>query len=159
MYLTIHTPTSLIIGSQVNNPLLAFIFAFIAHLILDIIPHDPIELRDWNKNREVKKFLLIACIDSIILGIFLVILFLNQKLDINNYSLLVAILGGLMPDILWGLNDLTKKKIKILNKYGYFHYKILHPIIKKGYHIPWKYSLLSQVGIFVLMLWIYLKII
>lgn len=162
MYLSVHTPTSLIIGSQVGNPLLAFIFAFIAHLILDIIPHDPIIFKDfdqWTDKKKIKKFFIMACIDFVVLGIFLIILFLNQKLNLNNYSIWAAIIGGILPDILWGLNDLSGKKIKILNKYGYFHHKILHSMIKKDSLLPWKYAILSQTIIFVLSLWIYLKII
>lgn len=159
MYLTTHTPTSLIIGSQISHPLLAFILGFIAHLILDIIPHEDKNLSKWLRKNWIRRSLFIVCLDFILIAILLLILYANQKLNLNNYSIWAALLGGYMPDILWGFDDLFKGKIKILKLYHRFHNDIMHTIILKNFFIPTCYSIPIQIITFILTLWAYLKIV
>jgi len=156
MYLTVHTPTSLIIGSQINQPIISFILAFLAHFVLDIIPHDPQELHKWAKKNHLKRTFYIAFIDVALVSIFLFILWQNGKLTFNA-PMILAIIGGIMPDILWGLDDLSKGKIKILNVYHKIHHKI-HQLVCPRIFISLKQAVLIQGAIFILTLWIYLKL-
>ena len=107
MYLIVHTPTSLIIGTLISNPLLAFILAFIFHLGWDILPHDPKTIKDGTSwSGRIKKMALTALIDLCLVFVLLIILGQFNKFNWN-LNLMAAVMGGLFPDILWGLNDLT----------------------------------------------------
>lgn len=158
MYLTVHTPTSLIIGSQIHQPLLAFILAFLAHLILDIIPHDPEKIQEQSNKKTIKRLTYFAFIDLILIIILMAILWQNNKINLST-SVLAAVVGGIMPDILWGLDVLTQRKIKVLNIYHRFHSKFIHCLIISKISIPLKWVVLVQSTVFILTLWIYLRII
>lgn len=157
MYLTVHTPTSLIIGTQIHQPFLAFIFAFLTHLILDIIPHDPIKLADKPDKKTIKRLAIATGIDLILVVILLAVLSQKDKLDLN-LSIFTAVIGGIMPDILWGSDVLTKDKIKVLKIYRAFHSKFLHCLIISKGCLSIKWSVLVQASVFIITLLIYLAI-
>lgn len=156
MYLTIHTPTSLIIGTQIHEPLLAFIFAFLGHLILDIIPHDHEHVEERPDKKTIKKYFYSAIIDLSMVAIFLLVLWQNDKLNLS-WSILAAIVGGILPDFLWGIDTLTQGKNKILSAFHHFHNKIHRLVIRSGF-IPLKWVILVQAAVFVLTLFWYLTI-
>ncbi len=153
MYLTVHAPTSLIIGSQIQNPILAFVLAFIFHFILDIIPHDSIKTK--NKKYTIKQFFLMGVADFCCILILFIILWNTNNLKLN-YSIIFAFFGGILPDILWGLNLLFKRKIKILNYFHKLHSKNDKLIYS---YLPTWVALVAQTLFFIIPLWIYLKII
>jgi len=142
----------------VSNPLLAFILAFIFHLILDIIPHEPLELHNWINKNKIKKYVFCVGTDLILLITFLSILYFTHKLNLN-LTILAAIIGGLFPDVIWGIDGLIKLKTKIIRDFNQFHVEFLHKIIYTKKYIPVKYVILIQLAIFVLTLCIYLRII
>ncbi|MBU4482126.1 hypothetical protein KKC16_01600 [Patescibacteria group bacterium] len=155
MYMTVHTPTALLIGVATHNPILAFVLAFISHFLLDIIPHDSIKTKDRIKN--VKHFLKLGSIDLICLFGFLVILYFTKNLDCEA-SIIAAIIGAVLPDFIWGINMLTNKKIKILNLYSIFHSKIIDKKIVYPF-VPTWVAFITQTLIFTIPLWVYLIVI
>lgn len=158
MYLVVHTPTSLIIGALVSNPLLAFILAFFFHLGWDIVPHDHKIINSHASHSEkIKKMAWLAFIDLSFTLILLIILWQINKFDWR-INLLAAVVGCVLPDILWGLNDLTNKKFKLLSKYGEFHNKVIHQMINKKVYIPIQWAVLIQLVVFVITIFVYLKI-
>lgn len=158
MYLTVHTAPSLIIGASTGNPILAFIFAFITHLILDIIPHDPKKLENSPNKKTVIKLFYYALIDLTLI-IFLLLILWNQNKFSLNLTMFMALAGGIAPDVLWGFEILTKHKIKILKIYRNFHSNFIHTLVYKKKYLPLPWVILSQGFIFITTLWIYLKII
>lgn len=159
MFLTTHTSASLIIGALIANPLAAFVLAFIFHLFLDIIPHEPKLINDFDDwFKKIKKYILIACIDFIIIIIMLGVLWYYKKISFSS-AMIWAIIGGILPDVLWGINDLFKKKIKILNIYSKFHNIFLHKIIYKKIYLPTHFAFLIQIIFLIIFLVIYLRIV
>jgi len=157
MYLIVHTPASLIIGSQINQPVLAFSLSFLAHLVLDIIPHDPKLINDWQNKNPISRTAVIATIDIILIIFFCYILYSCHKLNFS-ISVLFAIIGGIIPDALWVFDNLTHGKISVIQKYHKLHHR-LHTVIYKEMFISLKYAILTQILIFIITLWVYLKII
>ncbi len=163
MYLSVHTPTSILIGSQINQPLLAFLIAFVAHLLFDIIPHDPIVTGKWNWGQyqgwqKILKVLFILFFDLAFLCLFLICLYLSKKINFSA-SIIWAIIGGILPDVVWGLDEVFNGKIKILKIFHQFHSHFIHSLISKSFHIPLKFAILIQSLFFILPLIIYLAII
>ena len=149
MYLTIHTPFSLIIGKLISNPLLAFILAFVFHFVLDAIPHDPLT--------SLNIFVISAYIDLFLLSILIYILVRKKKLKLNT-TYFCAILGGMFPDIILALNILTLNKIKILQIITHFHSSIVHKLIYPNIFISLNWAILIQGITFVLGLLLFLKL-
>lgn len=152
MYLTVHTPFSLIIGKKIKNPFLAFTMAFIAHFILDAIPHDPA----WQGATQLNFFIIIA-VDFLLLFFFLLIIRKYQKNILKSVSILSAIAGGIVPDILWGINIISPIKFDFIVQYQNFHH-FVHLIFVDNIFIPWQLVVLVQGGTFILGLIYYLKI-
>lgn len=155
MYLTIHTPTALLISTITNNPILAFVLAFVSHFLLDIIPHDSVKTK--NKIKDIKYFFKLGWIDSACLLSFLVILYFTKNLYYDS-SLIAAMIGALLPDFIWGINMLTNKKIMVLNLYHKFHSEIIDKKIVYPLAPTWV-AFIVQTLFFAFPLWIYLIVI
>ena len=149
MYLTIHTPLSLILGKKIKKPILVFILAFLVHLILDSIPHEIISKHNYY-------FYIIMICDLILLSSLLYILYKQNKIKFNLITI-TAILGGIMPDALWFLNDLTFNKIFFLNSYSQLNI-FIHKIFYPPVFIPWYLSIIIQLFTFAITLLIFYKI-
>jgi hypothetical protein len=85
-----HATTGAAIGYKVGNPILAFIFAIIFHLILDKIPHF------WPGLQKNKRYYVIANYIFII-GVLVYILNINLK---NQTGIIFGAIGGLIVDII-----------------------------------------------------------
>ncbi len=129
MLLTVHATTGALIGQQINNPILAFVLAFISHFVLDVIPHgdqDWIEEYKGDQKAKAKKIISIVVIDVVILMILLVSKYfygdsINQGLNIAS-----GILGGLLPDFLVVCHELSDKLFKNFYRFHFF----IHDLIK-----------------------------
>ena len=157
MYLVTHTALSLVIGNLIQNPLLAFVLAFVFHLLADLIPHD-IKLFNKSANREtkIKVFSQVTFIDMFLIFILLFTLWQVNKLNLS-LSLVLAIIGGILPDFLWGFDELTKGKIKFLNNFHKFHHW-WHKLFYKKVYIQWWLACIVQILFFIFFIVMYLKI-
>ena len=110
MFLTIHSSAGIFIGSQINNPLLAFLLGFVSHLILDMIPHGDEGLGESkSQSAKIKKLFLISSVDLL----FVILLFnylTSQNLIIFTPAVLAGLLGSLVPDFIWGLHEITRDR-------------------------------------------------
>ncbi len=157
MYLSVHSSLSLVVGVLLPHPLLAFVLALILHTALDTIPHDGQKVEDWRKKgNKTKKIFLEAVLDFFVLFTILFILFKFNKFNFE-ISILAALVGGILPDILWGLNVLTKKKNKFLNFTHKLHDKI-HFIFGYNFFQSTWVAMGVQILVLILGLIIYLKI-
>jgi hypothetical protein len=129
MLLTVHAAAGAIIGQQINNPILAFVLAFVSHFILDMIPHGD---QDWideykgDQKSKVKKILSIVVIDAVILLGLLISRYFYIDSFMPNLNIAVGILGGILPDLLVACHELSDKLFKNIYK---FHF-IMHDLIK-----------------------------
>lgn len=123
MFLTTHAVVSIATLKITEDPIILFGINFLLHYILDSIPHG-----DWGILKGFKN----TIVNYIILflgDIFFVLLVLYLYINSNSYStfnILCAVFGAILPDILWGLYDLTKLKfLKIFVNINHFAHQIL----------------------------------
>lgn len=122
MFLTVHAVASLTTLKISSSPIILLGLNFLLHYILDSIPHG-----DWGTMRGFKN----TIVNYIILFIpdiffVMVICFLYVKSNpVNTINILCAITGSILPDVLWGLYDLTKLKfLKIFVSINHFAHQI-----------------------------------
>lgn len=153
MYQIVHGMAGVAIGSRLDSPILAFILGIISHFVLDAIPHDSNEARDWENNgtdKFVKKVALEAIID--LWGLIMLILIMQEGFKIYlSYPMVAGLIGGILPDYIWGLTELFKIKNKYLEKFKVWHEKI-HSLFFKSIYLPLKYTAVIQVLALILLI-------
>jgi len=148
MFLTVHAATGIVIGQNISNPLLAFLIGFIIHYIFDIIPHG-----DTKVPKKYKNPIHIATAglaDLIILTAFIIFLFII-KIELLTPSILLAMLGSMLPDFLQAFYYIYRKTIFI--KTQRIH-EFLHDLISKKYEINFYLGLLFQISLLIFLTYI-----
>jgi hypothetical protein len=148
MFMTPHTSVALWLSTRISNPLLAFVFSFLAHFILDIIPHGDEELgtNRKEKNASLLYFYKITVIDAILSGLF-IYLFVNKQPHYDKLVVTAALLGAWLPDFAWLAAQTFK--IKILYWYIKVHNKIHHLL---GWQISLVYGVPFQIMVTLFMM-------
>ena len=157
MYQVVHGLSGILIGSQTNNPIIAFILGVVSHFILDAIPHDSIEIHNWQNNgkvEKIKKFVLEASLDLFLLLLIILILVYTGKLKIN-MPVTAGVMGTLLPDYTWAIAELFKIKNTAMDKYRQLH-NWVHRIFYKSIYLPWKYVIPIQLGFVILFIFLYI---
>ena len=107
MFIAGHAAAGALIGQQVGeNALLIFILAFISHLILDLIPHgDRHHVVDYyfGQKKKLKQIYNSIIVDTI--ATIILVALLMSYTTLNRVGIAWGIIGGVIPDLLVGLND------------------------------------------------------
>lgn len=132
-----------VIGHALGNPVLAFIMGFMAHLIIDMVPHGDTGISDnfrVHKKRR-KQAVAYVAIDAVIAICFVLLLF-NTKdiLSIQNFTW--GIVGSILPDFLVGVYEI--KKTKYLHWFYKVHFYFHDYFVKKKGDVPLKYAIVGQ---------------
>lgn len=122
-----HTIVSAAIGDKVSNPALSFALAFIAHFICDSFLH-------WNFFPHKHKPIILLALGDVAAGLLLSIFLLGA--NFWHWSVLFAIAGGLLPDVISLGAYLLKIRIPYFSKF--------HDNIQRETENVWK-GLISQV--------------
>jgi hypothetical protein len=153
MNLTVHAAAGAIVAQYTGNPVLAFLFGILSHILLDMIPHGDSAMYVKYKNKELsaRKAAAKTILDAI-LAIVLAVIFFNLPLPSSNLVLSMAIIGAIIPDVFIGFYELslprTPKFLKIIHKW---HFKN-HDLIAKKFDLSVKQGLLFQIIIFLLLM-------
>lgn len=158
MFVTVHAAAATIIGKKMTNPILAFIIGFISHFILDIIPHGDENLGKKFlgiklKTREDFRILaMYGSIDSFCLAVFLIFLFTNFEFA-DTSTVIWAIIGGILPDIIVALHKITK--LRCLNWFAKLH-SLNHGLIvhRTQKDIPLRLGVALQIIIMTGIVWL-----
>lgn len=147
MLLATHTAAAIYISTQVDNPMLAFIWGVVSHFILDFIPHgdDGVGQHITNESARFRYFIKTASLDAFI-SLGLIFVYLESKVQVNSASLSGAVMGAWLPDVLWA--SVYVFKIKWLNWYCRFH-TMIHDAL--GVKISFKTGLIIQLAFIVLL--------
>jgi hypothetical protein len=149
MFLTVHAPASLLISKRFKNSLLIFILALISHYLLDLFPHDPI---DMTTGRD---FIISGIIDLFFVAILLFSLWRLKKIKINK-RIIIGIAGAFLPDFLTGLHILFPN-INILQQIASFNHFVHTVLFGRFIALPGWQWLPLQLSVFIICLYFFLK--
>lgn len=146
MLISVHATIGAVIGERVHNPLFAFALAFLSHFVLDIIPHGDKSLikayRNDFKNRAMLYLIIFDVISTIVL---LGLMFYMHKIAYRP-SVLWGIIGGVLPDFMVAINEITHKHFNRTHKaHNWVHEKL-------NWNLPLNLSLIYQIIIIYLLL-------
>lgn len=144
MTLTTHATIGAVIGHAVGIPFWAFIFGFISHFLVDMIPHGDTGLSDNFRvhKRKRKRAVAYVVVDAIIALFFVLILANTRDLEsIRTFSWGIA--GSVIPDLIVGLFEVTKTPALrwFIRLHFYFHDFFVH---RKG-DVPLYYAIMAQI--------------
>ncbi|MAG44290.1 hypothetical protein CL633_00145 [bacterium] len=149
MFLTTHALIGALIGLHLENHIwLAFFLGIGSHFLLDIIPHGDRMLFVLNEggDKDQKKLFSVVAIDCFLVLLFLI--FITQyKHPEAPMSIMMGIMGSIIPDYLWGMHE--HWHFKFLRKYHDFHL-FFHQIIKQD--VSFKKGLTIQILILLIFL-------
>ena len=120
MFLATHATFGAIIGRAAPDPVSAFFLAFFSHFLLDIIPHGDADLyKDYKRGNKVKLALSYTMIDAIVTA-YVVVAIAQARLFDSGLNVAAGIVGGLLPDLLVGVYEITKTQW--LKKFHEIHF-------------------------------------
>lgn len=126
MFLATHATVGAMIGRAVPNPILAFILAFFSHFLMDMIPHgDSHVYDDYTKGKRVRMAVSYTVIDAVITA-YLIVGISQARLFDNGMAVAAGIIGGLLPDLLIGVYEITKTRF--LTSFHRFHF-FMHNLV------------------------------
>jgi|SRR3989338_5461209 len=143
MTITTHATIGAVIGQATGNPILAFIFGFISHFLIDTIPHGDSGLSDNYRifHRKQKQAVAYTLVDAFVAIIFILIL-ANAK-DIDSVRTFTwGIIGSVIPDFLVGVYELSKTPL--LKWFNTLHFAFHDFFIKRKGDVPLSYAILAQ---------------
>ncbi len=149
MYSPVHATAGLLLAQYMPNPALAFLVGVGSHYLLDAVPHGDTYFGAWLTGGHAKRR--IAVVESLDLGLAaIVVLALIASHPQQSWVKLVAgAIGGITPDLLWGLRfvlDSKGWKIPLLTPFLHHHDRwhswghAKHP-----YDIPFAVGIVVQV--------------
>lgn len=147
MITTVHTVAGGVIGEYTNNPVLAFMLAFILHFVLDALPH--FDTTD-NKKFTFRQYAFLAV--DFIVAFYLVFVVLKPILDFRS-PILWGAFGGLLPDLIDNVPFWSPYLIKNTKFGRWFHN--LHENIHFQPQPSFVFGMLTQALIVLLFLWLH----
>ncbi len=112
MFITTHVLASIVISQHTPNPWWAFGVSLFSHYLLDVIPHGDKPIEDWlQRGSHFKKSLMVFGFDLLLILIFFFTLY--SKMALPGLSIvLAAIIGGVLPDVLWVVYDMHYRYLR-----------------------------------------------
>lgn len=112
MYATTHVLASVVISQHVPNLWWAFFVALISHYILDFIPHGDRPVERWvRRGPHLARSLTVLITDMALLTVVFATIYKQTQLP-SVAMLIAAVVGGMLPDVLWIIYDLYKRHLK-----------------------------------------------
>lgn len=144
MLLVVHAATGAIIGQHSTTAFMAFVLSFIAHFIMDFIPHGDHELmKQYQENKQTAS-IYFHILSDWLSTLFFVIAFMAAAPEGQLGNLMMwGIFGGVLPDLFCGLYYVSKGHL--MHNFTYLHHKI-HNYLPERKHtdVSFKSAVLVQ---------------
>ncbi len=115
MYLSVHALTGAALGQNIASPLWAFLWGFMLHFVMDLIPHGDGKMFLTYQKTGKKKGAVCMIFADVIITFFLISFFSAKDIiDLKISSVSYALIGSLLPDLIVALHEL-------LNLFPRFH--------------------------------------
>lgn len=136
MFLTIHAASGILIGENVNSPVLSFVLSFLVHFIIDVIPHGDREIAELAmveslpESETMKSFKRFVKISAIDFGLMFLLVLAGYGAGIfrNPLSVAFGIAGAITPDLITASYYVISKNylLKVIEKvHNFFHYDLI----------------------------------
>ena len=149
MLLVVHASIGALIGKKIQNNFLAFAISFVAHFIMDFLPHGDHEIVNNFKAKKQTAKLYVYLLSDAISTILLIIAILSSDNFTNTKGLFYGIIGGILPDIIVFIFHLSKGHI--FNKFAKIHDSI-HTFLDNKKPISFILGLIIQISFFVILI-------
>ncbi len=125
MFLATHATVGAIIGRAAPDPVSAFVLAFVSHFLLDIIPHGDADLyKTYKSGKKVRTALAYTMIDAVITA-YMIVGIAHARLFDSGINVAMGIIGGLLPDLLIGVYEVTNTKLLVgFHKVHFFFHNL-----------------------------------
>lgn len=135
MTMSTHVAVGAAIGLAVNQPITGFALGFISHFLLDIIPHGDTKLSETHLSKDKSSLgaYTYVALDNVI-AIYLLLTAINLVNKEYIWALSMGVAGSILPDVLVGIYEASKKKIA--KGFYRMHLKIHNLISGKVGDIP-----------------------
>ena len=126
MFLATHATVGAMIGRACPNPILAFVLAFASHFLMDMIPHgDSHVYESYSQGKRVRLAVSYTMIDAVVTA-YLVVGISQAHLFDNGFNVAAGIIGGLLPDLLIGVYEVTKSKLLVpFHRFHFFMHNLV----------------------------------
>ncbi len=111
MYLVGHAAVAMSITRAlgITDPAAAFGIGWVSHYLADFFPHGDEPVGEWTKKgNEVRRLMMVVVCDG---ALFLAAFTFFTARHGFSYVMATAALGSFVPDVLWGLEKIFKKKL------------------------------------------------
>ncbi|TAK03276.1 hypothetical protein EPO34_04400 [Patescibacteria group bacterium] len=144
MTLTTHATLGAVIGGATGNPALAFVGGFVSHLLIDMIPHGDTGISDNFRVHKTRQNRAVAyvTVDAIVAILFVLVIANTRDID-HTRTFTWGIIGGVLPDLLVGVYEITKTPF--LKWFNVVHFFFHDFFVKRRGDVPLYYALLAQV--------------
>lgn len=120
MTATNHVLTGAAIVLAVKQPAFALPLAVLSHFVLDAIPHFGIHEDDAVKRNGHWLFQRVVIIDVVLVICSLILLPIVAHTYVNGWIILLGMLGGLAPDVVWIYRFAYEFRTKVALPHGRF---------------------------------------
>jgi len=158
MFITIHAAAGALVGTEVSNPILAFVSGFLLHFVLDFIPHGDCEMgtkfwgllkKKFSEEEKIRSLAAYGMVDYIAL-IFFIFYSIKNFHFAKDDTVIWGMIGGILPDLLVVLYMITKSRL--LKWFFDLHATVHHWLINRmGNDIPLKLGFVMQAVVFLLL--------
>ncbi|MDO8583737.1 MAG: hypothetical protein Q7R83_00995 [bacterium] len=127
MFVTTHAAIGALVAEAFpDHPWLAFFLAIASHFLSDMIPHgDSGIYKGYVAGSKVRRAIAYVVLDSIVCVYFVLFLF-NTKVFENRMSISMGIVGGVLPDFLVAIYELTKAPfLKWFHRLHFFFHSMI----------------------------------
>lgn len=109
MYIIGHAAVGMTLAAGTTNPAIAFLIGWASHYLADFFPHGDESVGEWAKRgSEVRRLAFLLSIDGAILLAASAWFIAYRGFS---WAPCLAVVGSAVPDVLWGLEKLFKRKL------------------------------------------------
>ena len=127
MFITTHAALGILAAELVpHHPGAAFALGIASHFLSDIIPHGDSGLyKGYVSGSKVKRAIAYVMIDSVI-AVFFILFILNTAIADDHATLSMGIVGGVLPDLLVALYEVTRVRwLRWFHRVHFFFHNLI----------------------------------
>ncbi len=109
MFLVGHAAVGMLLASRTDDPVVAFGIGWLSHYLADFFPHGDERVGEWTRRgHEIRRYAVLLAADG---GLFLAAFAALTARRGFSLPLAAAALGSFVPDVMWGLEKLAKRRL------------------------------------------------